>query len=135
MTGQSVKGKVLEDKLKMTLLARIIPNLPVDDTRKWVKDTVKKFEFGHYFKEYGKLVREEWLKKYNSMMIERSNEIAKVREECEKEIDKISIKYDGLVQKLSRTHNEVEKYHFKDPMMDCIFMHYEDWLKIIGKEK
>lgn len=59
MTKQSVKDRVLEDDLKMTLLARIIPNLPVDDTRKWVKDIVKKFEFGHYFKEYGKLVREE----------------------------------------------------------------------------
>ena len=65
------KGKVLEDNLKMTLLARVIPNLPLDETRKWVKDIVRKFEFGHYFKEHEKLVREDIIAKMKEMRDKR----------------------------------------------------------------
>lgn len=55
----TTKDKVLEDDLKKTLLARVVPSLPVDETRGIVRDKINSFEFDYYFKEREKLVREE----------------------------------------------------------------------------
>lgn len=105
--GDVMKTKVLEleKDLKMTLLARIVPNLPLDETRKWVKDIVKKFEFGYYFKETEKLTREECEKEKPKMVASMKPWIT------EKDLEESHETgcSDGAVNENQRIRSEVEK--------------------------
>jgi len=54
--------------IKSTLIARIIPNLPLDTKRQFVKDVITNFEFDEYLEEQNRQFQKKIEKIYKKRM-------------------------------------------------------------------